>query len=131
MALQVRHLGPEWNITTITLITMTFCKGISDYQMINHIDFGDPLTFLLAPRLMIVVLSEMSQQPVSQNVPHTLKSSSDRIYYLMIPSGHNLHLLCYLLHNSMVTIDHLQNNYMLSLSMWVWVTLIGKGTVFI
>ncbi len=46
----VCHFGAEWNSsTTIGWIAMGICTGIHDPQRMNPNDFGDPLTFPLAP----------------------------------------------------------------------------------
>ncbi len=47
--LPAHHFGPDWTISTIRLATIKLCTDIYDPQRMNPADFGDPLTFPLAP----------------------------------------------------------------------------------
>ncbi len=53
----------QTEVSTVGWIAMEFCTDIHGFQRMNPNDFGDPLTFPLAPPF--VFLSEMSQQPLN------------------------------------------------------------------
>lgn len=49
VCLSVHQFGPNWNISTIGWLAMTFCADIHGPLGMNATDFHDPLTFPIAP----------------------------------------------------------------------------------